>query len=34
MRNFNLDVLIDLIALIFFCAENSYGRENNQEETA
>lgn len=33
MRNFSLDVLVDLIALIFFCADNNYGRETNQEET-
>ena len=34
MKNFNLETLIDLIAIIFFMADNSYGRETTTEETA
>ena len=34
MKNFNLEILIDLIAMVFFFAENDYGRESSNEETA
>lgn len=34
MKSFNLETLIDLIAIIFFMADNDYGREQNTEETA
>ncbi len=34
MKNFNLETLIDLIAIIFFMANNDYGKETNREETA
>lgn len=34
MKSFNLETLIDLIAIIFFMANNDYGREKNQEEAA
>ncbi len=34
MKRFNLETLVDLIAIIFFMADNNYGRENNTEEPA
>lgn len=34
MKRFNLETLVDLIAIIFFMADNSYGKENNTEEPA
>ena len=33
MKNFNLETLIDLIAIIFFMADNQYGRESSSEES-
>lgn len=30
MKNFGLDVLIDLIAMIFFCADNKYVKKSNK----
>ena len=34
MKNFNLETLIDLIAIIFFMADNDYGREHGSEDVA
>ena len=34
MKRFNLETLVDLIAIIFFMADNNYGKENNTEEPA
>ena len=34
MKSFNLETLIDLIAIIFFMADNNYGKENSTEEPA
>lgn len=33
MKNFGLDVLVDLIAMIFFCADNKYVKESNERES-